>query len=201
MKPYTIVYRGWESEKEEFGDDMVFFTARIIADDSSFSFPLFLPFRQVIESAKAAQPAIDTILANAKKHKKGWGPHESHLVNELETCGIDLEKIVIEAIKINYNLEKEIARALEIPKTPSPYEAITGDMQSMIPEMKAETINYYDLCERLEKVISDEVTSRYPVIINSAPECITNLEKILIRHIPELANDLRQLIIDAESME
>ena len=201
MKPYTIVYRGWESEKEEFGDDMVFFTVRIIADDASYSFPLFLPFRQVMDYAKVAQPAIGTILENAKKHKKGWGPQESHSVNELETCGIDLGKIVIEAIKINYDLEKEIARILEIPKTTSPYEAIVEDLQSMIPEMKAETINYYDLCECLEKVITNEVTSKYPVIINSAPECITNLEKILIRHIPELANDLRQLIIEAESKE
>jgi len=50
-------------------------------------------------------------------------------------------------------------------------------------------------------VITDEVTTRYPVLLNSSSDCILQLETILTHHIPSLVSDLTSLIHQAEKTD
>lgn len=79
-----------------------------------------------------------------------------------------------------------------------PVETIVSELGAMIPAIKAETVNYYQLCESLEKAINNEVISKFPVIMNSSPECLSELGNILSRHVSRLSEDLVNLIEKAQ---
>lgn len=200
MTQYTIKYNGWESQIEYIGEDFVYFSCTGYSDDNSnFSFPLCLPFKYVIKYAQQEMPFLNDILEIARKHIKGWGPHESTLVRELEECGIDLEQMVVKAIKHCFDLEEEARKYANIRANPEVITKMLEDMLESLSEVKTETVNYYQLCDHIEKVITDVVVNKFPVILNSSPECINNLHSVLVRRIPDLANDLTTLIRKAEA--
>jgi hypothetical protein len=200
MAHYTIIYTGWESLKEELGDDFVFFDAQAVSDDNPpVSFPLSMQFRRVISHAEKEIPAITGILENARKYIKAWGPQESALIRELEECGIDVPRMVVKAMQDSFDLEKEALQYSNLQPNIAAATELLKDFQEIIPAMKTQTITYYQLCEHLEKVITDEVVRLYPVLINSSPDCIRNLHSIMVRRIPDLADDLTQLVRGAES--
>ena len=200
MTQFTIKYNGWESQTEYIGEDFVYFTCTGSPEDNSgFSFPLCLPFKYVIKYAQQEMPFLNDILEIARKQIKGWGPQESILVHELEECGIDLEEMVVKAITNCFDLEEEARKYAYIHANPEPITQMLEDMLESLLEVKTEAITYYQLCDHIEKVITEVVVNQFPVIINSSPDCITNLHSVLVRRIPELANDLTTLIRKAEA--
>lgn len=200
MTNFTIKYKGWESQIDYIGEDFVYFSCIGYPDDNSdFSFPLCLPFKYVIKYAKKEMPFLTNILELARKQIKGWGPQESILVRELEECGINLEQMVVNAITNCFDLEEEARKYANIRANPELISQMLEDLLESLSEAKTETINYYQLCARIEKVITDVVMSQFPVIFNSSPECISGLHNVLVRRIPDLANDLTALIHKAEA--
>jgi hypothetical protein len=157
-----------------------------------------MPFKYVIKYSKKEMPFLTNILDIARKQIKGWGPQESVLVKELEECGIDLEQMVVKAITNCFDLEEEARKYANIRANPELITQMLDDLLESLSEVKAESINFYQLCTLIEKVITDVVVSQFPVIFNSSPDCISNLHNVLIRRIPDLAHDLTALIRKAE---
>lgn len=200
MTQFKIKYNGWESQTEYIGEDFVYFSCTGYPEDNSnFSFPLCLPFKYVIKYAQQEMPFLTDILDIARKHIKGWGPKESILVRELEECGIDLEKMVVKAITNCFDLDEEARKYANIRANPEPINLMLEDLLESLHDVKTEAINYYQLCDHIEKVITDVVVDQFPIIINSSPECINNLHSVLVSRIPDLANDLTTLIRKAEA--
>jgi hypothetical protein len=200
MPHYTLTNITWESMKEEFGDDAVFFSAIGVSDDDpAFRFPLVLPYRNFIRHATLEHPMIPEILVNAQKHISAWGPQESAMIRELAECGFNITELAKNAFENLYDLEQEAKRNADLMANRVPIEEIVNELGAMIPAIKTETVNYYQLCESLEKVINNEVIRQFPMIINSSPDCITELGDILSRHVSRLSDDLINLIAKAET--
>ena len=199
---YTIKYDGWESAFEEFGDDLVFFRGIVHHNDQPDKvFPVILPYKTVQKRATEMFPAVADIIHQAKKNIKTWGPHESVLVREMEGLGIDLEAVVLKIIAIDINLDKEYQRIFSLNLSSDKIPDILKELGKEVSSIKSDTILYNSLCGQLEKVITDEVTTRYPVLLNSSSDYILQLETILTHHIPSLVSDLASLIHQAEKTD
>jgi hypothetical protein len=196
---YTINYNGWESCFEEFGDDIVFFSGIVRhIDKPDKPFPILLSFKMIQKQAEEMFPGAADIIKQAKKHLKGWGPQESVLVREMEELGIDLEAVVLKIITTQINLDAEFQRIIALDTNVDKISDILEDLEQTVSDIKSETITYYSLCERFEKLITDEVVDRYPILLNSSSDCILQLQTILTHHIPSLVNDLTSLINEAK---
>jgi len=199
---YTIKYDGWESAFEEFGDDFVFFKGIVYHNDQpDKAFPVILPYKTVQKRAVEMFPGVTDIIHQAKKHIKTWGPHESVLVREMEELGIDLEAVVLKIIATDINLDREYQRISSLNSNPDKMSDILKELGKEVSSIKSDTILYNSLCGQLEKVITDEVTNRYPILLNSSSDCILQLETILTHHIPLLVSDLTRLIQKAEKTD
>ena len=199
---YTIKYDGWESAFEEFGDDLVFFRGIVNhIDQPDKVFPVILPYKTVQKRAIEMFPVVADIIHQAKKYIKTWGPHESVLVREMEGLGIDLEAVVLKIIATDINLDKEYQRISSLNLSSDRIPDILKELGKEVSSIKSDTILYNSLCGQLEKVITDEVTTRYPVLLNSSSDCILQLETILTHHIPSLVSDLTSLIHQAEKTD
>ncbi|HZK61947.1 MAG TPA: hypothetical protein VFC41_07700, partial [Anaerovoracaceae bacterium] len=84
---------------------------------------------------------------------------------------------------------------------PDKMSDILKELGKEVSSIKSDTILYNSLCGQLEKVITDEVTNRYPILLNSSSDCILQLETILTHHIPLLVSDLTRLIQKAEKTD
>ena len=199
MAKFKIEYKGWQSLKEEFGDDVVFFDCDVYSgDDREHFFPIIYPFSYFKRYLEKIDPAMYSLVRQVEKQITGWGPHESVTITELGECGIDVGALVVKVVALKVDLERESLRWKNIESKPSTAEKIVDDLSEHIPAIKTETENYYQLCNSLEKVITEEVVKQFPVIMNSSSECIVKLREILIRHIPDIATDLNKLIREAE---
>jgi hypothetical protein len=199
MPHYTLTNIAWESMKEEFGDDTVYFRAIGISDeDPKVRLPLTLPYRQFIRHATLEHPMIPSILDKARKHISAWGPQDSAMIRELAVCGFNITELAKKAFEEFYDLEEEAKRQAALNANRVPLEEIVNELEALVPEIKKETINYYQLCESLEKVISNEVVGQFPIIINSSPEHIRELKHILVKHVSSLSDDLLKLIEKAQ---
>lgn len=195
---YTIKYDGWESSFEDFGEDFVYFKGTAYPNDQPDKrFPILLSFKMILKQAMDMFPGVADILHQAKKHIKGWGPHESVLVRELEELGVDLDAVVLKTIATKINLDKELQRITATHTSPDKMLDIMKELEKAVSEIKSETITHNSICELLEKVITDKVVDRFPEILNSSSDCILQLQTILENRIPALAADLTKLIHDA----
>ncbi len=203
MPNFTLEYKGFESQKEDIGLDIIFFECTVHPDDENeVSFPVSIPLSIVEEQIEETIPSGSSILKKIKKGIPGWGPQESQIAREIEECGIDLPAIVIQTIEARIDLEQE-AKRWNILRSESPEqtEQILDDMEDSVNEAKTENENYFLLCSQLEKVITKEVVRLFPVIINSSSENIIKLKDILVDHIPGLAANLTDLISEANASE
>ena len=137
------------------------------------------------------------ILDKIKNRITGWGPQESLYVKELEECGIDLEKMVKKAVESNVDLAAEEIKWNNLRSDPKTASLISENLEQAVSEIKIDNDQYYLLCTRLEKVITDEVVNLFPVLLNSSSEHIIELSHILVNYIPDLAEELNELIFEA----
>jgi len=196
---YTVKYIGWESSFEDFGADFVNFISTASAvDNPDQTFPVLLPYKVIIEQAEEMIPGVASIISRAQKQLKGWGLQESEIVRELEELGIDLEAVVLKTIAAKVDLEKEYQRVTDINTC---FDNLPDEMKEfdiVSSDIKTDAITHTALCTQLEKVITQQVVDQFPVIINSSPDCILQLQKILNRILPVLAHELTTLIRNAE---
>jgi hypothetical protein len=116
---------------------------------------------------------------------------------ELEECGIDLAMLFIKYITNNYNLEQEAERWSK-NCLPSPdLTSIVNKLEGNLADVKLESEQYFLICERIEKTISDEILGLFPQLLNSSSKYILEFEEILVKHISRLGEDLNNLILDA----
>jgi len=198
-KQYTVKYIGWGSTYEDFGVDFVDFRSMASAvDNPDQTFPVLLPYKVIIEQAEEMIPGVASIISRAQKQLKGWGLQESEIVRELEELGIDLEAVVLKTIAAKVDLEKEYQRVTDINTC---FDNLPDEMKEfdiVSSDIKTDAITHTALCTQLEKVITQQVVDQFPVIINSSPDCILQLQKILNRILPVLADELTTLIRKAE---
>ena len=198
-KQYTVKYIGWGSTYEDFGVDFVDFRSMASAvDNPDQTFPVLLPYKVIIEQAEEMIPGVASIISRAQKQLKGWGLQESEIVRELEELGIDLESVVLKTIAAKVDLEKEFQRITDIRTC---FDNLPDEMKEfdiVSSDIKTDAITHTALCTQLEKVITQQVVDQFPVIINSSPDCILQLQKILNRILPVLADELTTLIRKAE---
>ena len=198
-KQYTVKYIGWGSTYEDFGVDFVDFRSMASAvDNPDQTFPVLLPYKVIIEQAEEMIPGVASIISQAQKQLKGWGLQESEIVRELEELGIDLEAVVLKTIAAKVDLEKEYQRVTDINTC---FDNLPDEMKEfdiVSSDIKTDAITHTALCTQLEKVITQQVVDQFPVIINSSPDCILQLQKILNRILPVLADELTTLIRKAE---
>ena len=196
---YTVKYIGWGSTYEDFGVDFVDFRSMASAvDNPDQTFPVLLPYKVIIEQAEEMIPGVASIISRAQKQLKGWGLQESEIVRELEELGIDLEAVVLKTIAAKVDLEKEFQRITDIRTC---FDNLPDEMKEfdiVSSDIKTDAITHTALCTQLEKVITQQVVDQFPVIINSSPDCILQLQKILNRILPVLADELTTLIRKAE---
>lgn len=199
MTQYTIKYNGWNSAFEDFGEDLVYFESTVYPNDNpDKTFPVILAFKLIQSQAEKMFPGVKHIIHQAKKHLKGWGPQESVFVRELEELGIDLEAVVLKTIETTVDLDGELRRIDNIDASIDDMSGFIEVIEKVVSQRKAEVITYNSLGERLEKVITDEVVNRFPVILNSSSGCILQLRHILTLHIPDMVSDLTKLVREAE---
>jgi len=199
MKKFTIEYKGWESLKEDTGNDFIFFECTIHPEDTNeTSFPVSLPLQLIEQQVEKTIPSGPAILLKIKEGITGWGPQESQIALELNECGIDVEAMVIKAVEANINLEAEAVRWSNLRSTPNLPNEILDDLEDSVSAVKTENENYFLLCTQLEKVISEEVLRLFPVILSSSSDCIRKFRGILVDHIPNFADDLTNLVSEAE---
>ena len=176
MKTFTIQYKGFSSFKEESGDDFVDFECKVYSSDNPDKyFPELITYKmfekQIVENIERGAE----IVKRMHKEIKGWGTHESLYVNEFEECGIDNESMVKKAVLANYDLGKEAEKWKNFKPIQAEASKILNDLGNELAGMKSKTINYYQLCENLEKVIINKVTRLFPVLLESSPDCIRKL--------------------------
>ena len=198
-KQYTVKYIGWGSTYEDFGVDFVDFRSMASAvDNPDQTFPVLLPYKVIIEQAEEMIPGVASIISRAQKQLKGWGLQESEIVRELEELGIDLEAVVLKTIAAKVDLEKEFQRITDIRTC---FDNLPDEMKEfdiVSSDIKTDAITHTALCTQLEKVITQQVVDQFPVIVNSSPDCILQLQQILNRILPVLAHELTTLIRNAE---
>ena len=200
MKKFKIVYEGWESLKEDVGTDYVFFHCNVYPENKDEDpFPVSLPLDSLMKELRKSDPETYALFERAEKNVSKWGPNHSGIIRELLEYGIDPAPLVVRVIEQTYPLEKEELRWIELRKDAGPpADDIFESLQEAAAGAKKENEYYELLCNRIEKALTREVTELFPVIINASSEHIKKLESILIDHIPNLAEDLVELIFDAE---
>jgi hypothetical protein len=198
MEKFKIEYTGWQSQKEETGFDYVYFNAMIYASENNKdTFPASIPYRKIEKQVEETIDGGAAILQQIKKRIRGWGPQESLYTKELEQCGIDLGTISVKYIEKNYDLEAEAIRWSKNSDGSADLVEMTEDLENNLVDIKSESTQYFLICERLEKVISNEIIELFPVLLNSSSSNIIEFEKILVKHIPNLAEDLNNLVFNA----
>jgi hypothetical protein len=198
MERITIEYHGWHSMKEELGEDVVFFDGVVYTvDDRQNSFPVNLPYRMIEKQVEETIPSGSSIVQNLKRRTKGWGPQESEYIKELQECGVDLEMIFKKALEQNIDLEKEAVRWKNLASGSGEPVEITNDLEAALIDVKTCNEQYYLLCLQLEKVITDEVVRLFPVLLNSSSDNIRRLNHVISQNIPDLADELNNLIFEA----
>ena len=198
MKKFTVEYNGWHSLKEETGDDFVFFDYIVYENENpEDAFPAFLPYEMIENEVEKTIDGGSAILDKIKNRITGWGPQEPLYVKELEECGIDLEKMVKKAVESNVDLAAEEIKWNNLRSDPKTASLISENLEQAVSEIKIDNDQYYLLCTRLEKVITDEVVNLFPVLLNSSSEHIIELSHILVNYIPDLAEELNELIFEA----
>jgi len=196
---YTIKYNGWNSMFEDFGDDLVYFNSTVYPSDKpDLTFPVILPFKTIRKQAEKMFPGVEAIIRQAKSHLTGWGPQESVIVKEMEALGIDLEAIVLQVIATKVDMKKERMRIDAIDACLDQMPKMFETFEILVAASKTETITYNTLCAQFEKLLTNEVVNRFPVILNSSSDCILQLRQVLAHHIPALVSDLTKLISEAE---
>jgi hypothetical protein len=198
MKKFIIEYQGWHSFKEELGDDFVFFDGVVYTDENlQHSFPISLPFRMIEQQIVETIPSGDSIIMQIKKRIKAYGPQESAITKEWEECGIDLEIIFKKTVELKIDLEAESTRWNKLEVNTEELQKITDDLGDTVSEVKINNDQYYLLCSILEKVITNEIVSKFPVLLNSSSDNIIKLKEIIVGYIPDLAEELNDLIFEA----
>jgi len=196
---YTIKYDGWISMFEDFGNDLVYFNSTVYPNEKPDStFPIVLPFKMIQKQAEKMFPGVEAIILQAKSHMTGWGPQESVIVKEMEALGIDLEAVVLQVIATKVDIKKERKRIDALDKCLDQMPKMFETFEILVAASKTETITYNSLCAQLEKMLTNEVVDRFPVILNSSSDCILQLRQVLAQHIPALVSDLTKLISEAE---
>ncbi len=195
MKKFKIEYKGWESIKEEFGLDCVYFNSLVYAEENTENpFPINLPYhiieKQLVETI--AEGAV--ILERLKKRISGWGPQESIYVKELEQCGIDMEMIFNKAVENNIDLNVEAIKWNKPGVSSSALNQIVDDLDDSLVDIKQSTNQYFLICERLEKVISNEILGLFPQLLNSSSDNILKFQHILVKHISGMGEELNDLL-------
>jgi hypothetical protein len=199
MKKFRIVYEGFHSLKEDIGDDFVLFDCEVFPEDEKEnSFPVNIPFYMIKREMEDRNPAVFNLIQHAKKRVSKWGMNDSEVIHELEECGVVLEDLVIKLIEDTIDLEEEEMRWKNLRANPGQLKDVLSGLNEAATEIKNETEIYNLLCTKIEKVLSNEIVALFPVIINSSSECIRKLSAILVEHIPDLAEDLCNLIDEAE---
>jgi Protein of unknown function (DUF2664). len=200
MEKYHISYKGWFSMKEETGTDLVFFESTITSrNEEGFTFLVNIPYRMVEEHIMAVIPAGKSIVEQIHKRISGWGMQESLYCKELVECGIDVGSMVQEIVKSKIDLEAEEQRIKSLQTTSASGKIDLDDIEDSLAEMKEESNNYYAICEAIEKVVTNEVTELFPVLLESSPEVIRELEEIMSIHIPNFAEALNDLVSKAKN--
>jgi hypothetical protein len=198
MTKFKIEYTGWHSQKEETGFDYVYFDAVVHnTENNNISFPLTLSYRIIETQVEDTIGGGTNILQQIKKRNRGWGPRESIYAKELEECGIDLAMLFIKYIENNYNLEQEAAKWSKSSLPSTDLTSIVDELDDSLIDVKLESEQYFLICERLEKTISDEILGLFPQLLNSSSKHILKFEEILVKHISALGEDLNNLIFDA----
>ena len=197
MKKYTLKYDGWESLEEDLSEDVIFFHC-IIAPENQQPFILILPYHKFKNQLKDMEPGIYELLKKAENETEKWGPHESEILHELISYGIDLEPIVINMFKQTYNIEAEIEHKAKMKTNPVKLNKMLAEMDEAAANLKAYNNYYYSICNTIEKAITNAMIEQFPVIMNSSTDCIKKLKSVLVKHIPKLADDLNQLVQEAE---
>ena len=197
MENYTLNYLRWESSKEELGDDCVTFYFEVKPENEE-PFKSLIPYWMFKKHLEQMQPEYFKLLQKAEKSCTKWGPNESIYVKELEGYGIDVGKLVVEMAPKSFSIEAEIERNRNLRANPPDLSNFLSDMEDIVVGLKNSNEVYYHLCEELEKTLSRKIVELYPVLVNSSSGYITQLEDILITHIPKLADDLNELISKAE---
>lgn len=200
MKKYEVHFERWHSMKEEIGEDFVFFDCIVSAVDTpAGKFPVSLPYRMIEQQVEETIPAGSSIIQQIRKRVTGWGLKESQYVKELVECGIDVAVMAKIAVERHIDLEKEELRWQNIEQVTSPANEMMDELHASVAAMKENSDRYYLLCSGIEKAITAEVIKLFPVLLESSPGCIMKLEDILAHHIPDLAEDLNDLVLEAES--
>jgi superfamily I DNA and RNA helicase len=200
MKKYRIEYVGFDSLKEDLGEDFVTFNCNVYPEDKEEPFMVTIPFYMVERKLQEIDPELYSILEKIKRGIKKWGMHDSVTIHEMEECGIDVGALAIRVIEKIYDLEEEEKRQAYVKSTEGMNEvnvAFEGLAQSA-SQMKTENENYDLLCTRIEKVLTSEMLTLFPIIFNSSSENIIEFENILAKHIPDIAEDLCELITKAD---
>jgi len=198
MEKFKIEYTGWQSQKEETGFDYVYFNVMVHAcENNKDSFTVSIPYRKIEKEVEETIDGGVAILHQIKKRTRGWGPQESLYAKELKQCGIDLGTISAKYIEKNYDLEAEASKWKKNSEGSVELVQITEDLENNLVDIKTESTQYFLICERLEKVISNEIMDLFPVLLNSSSSHILEFEKILVKHIPNLAEDLNNLVFNA----
>lgn len=200
MEKYHICYEGWFSMKETSGTDLVYFNCTVTSlNEEGYTFPVNIPYRMVEEHIMAVIHAGKSIVEQIHKRIKGWGFQESLYCEELVECGIDLGPMVQEIIKNNIDLEKEEQRLKSLQTAKAPEETFLEEVENSLAEIKEESNNYYAICEAVEKAVTNEVTELFPVLLESSPEVIREMEEIMSLHIPAFAEALNDLVSKAKN--
>ena len=200
MEKFKIEYQGWHSSKAESGLDYVYFDALVHSlGENKISFPVFLPYNMIEKQVEETIDGGPAILKQIKKRTRGWGPKESLYIKELEECGIDLARIFIKYLENNYNLEADYIKWSKNDVVSADLNKIVDDMGECLVDIKSETEQYFLICERLEKIISDEMMAMFPQLLNSSSSYILKFEEILVKHVANLAGDLNNLVFEADN--
>lgn len=195
-KNYQITFLGWNTLKEEVGEDVVFFEAQVallVQSDSSFtvSMPFRLFRKYLIEQIPSAQHVLD----QTTKHISKWGMQESVYVRDLLDCGVDLSSLFVQYIRtaVDLDAEAERNRKLALLSNDS-LQSVAAPLEASVAEMRTKQEEYYTLCKHIEKQLTVMLLNEYPQVFNSSSDTIRNLESIFVKHIPRLATDLQHEI-------
>ena len=84
MKKYRIEYDGFDSLKEDLGEDFATFKCKIYPEGKNESFTVTLPLDILKEKLQEIDPEKLSLIKKIEKGIKKWGMHESDTIHELE---------------------------------------------------------------------------------------------------------------------
>ncbi len=197
MKSYSLKYLGWESSLKEFGDDYVSFWFMVSPKDMA-SFRLFIQYVKFKQYLERIRPDIFNLLIRIEKTNKVWGPNESVYVKELEGFGINLGEMVMAMVPIIFDIDNEIELNKRVKTYPHNFNKLLIEMEKSISVAEESNKVYYKLCNELEKTLGEKIIELYPVLINSSSEHIIRLKELIDKYIPVFANEISNLVCNAE---